>query len=177
MGRHSSIQRLDPRIREAVDALIRDGADTIEEIVATIRAMGGQASTSAVQRYRAKAEEALPAFRASQEIAKVWAAKIEEGGSSDVSRLASQVLGSVAFSTAQGMLASGEAMPANEVMFLAKALDHISRADKTNLDRDLRIRKEVAAEALKRVESGGRKASVTAEQLAIIRQEVYGLAP
>ena len=46
----SSIARLPPTLREAVDAAIADGA-TIDEITARIRAEGGACSRSAVGRY------------------------------------------------------------------------------------------------------------------------------
>ena len=46
----SSIKRLPPELREAVDAAIADGA-TIDEITALIRGEGGACSRSAVGRY------------------------------------------------------------------------------------------------------------------------------
>ena len=46
----SSIARLPPTLREAVDAAIADGA-TIDEITALIRGEGGACSRSAVGRY------------------------------------------------------------------------------------------------------------------------------
>ena len=46
----SSVARLPPALREAVDAAIADGA-TIDEITARIRAEGGACSRSAVGRY------------------------------------------------------------------------------------------------------------------------------
>ena len=46
----SSIARLPPELREAVDAAIADGA-TIDEIAALIRGEGGACSRSAVGRY------------------------------------------------------------------------------------------------------------------------------
>ena len=46
----SSVVRLPPALREAVDAAIADGA-TIDEITALIRAEGGACSRSAVGRY------------------------------------------------------------------------------------------------------------------------------
>ena len=46
----SSIKRLPPKLREAVDAAIADGA-TIDEIAALIRGEGGACSRSAVGRY------------------------------------------------------------------------------------------------------------------------------
>ena len=46
----SSVARLPPELREAVDAAIADGA-TIDEITALIRGEGGACSRSAVGRY------------------------------------------------------------------------------------------------------------------------------
>jgi len=170
VGSVSTIKRLDPRIKEAVDEAIRDGRASIDEIVSLIRELGGDASRSAVGRYKQSMEGAMETYRACQEMAKVWADEIKDHPDSDVARLAAQVLGSVALNTANAALNSGDPMPAGELMFAAKALDHLGRFQKTNLDTVLKARKEFAAEAAEVVEQTAKQQGVSKEGISAIRE-------
>ena len=170
MGTVSTIKRLDPRIKEAVDTAIRDGRATINEIVALVEEMGGGVSRSAVGRYKQSVEEAMETFRASQEMAKVWVEKLGEEPQTDSARLAAQILSAVAAHTAREAMNSGEAMPAGELMLAAKALDHIGRFQKSNLDTALKARKEFAAEAAEVVERTAKQQGVSKEGINAIRE-------
>ncbi len=68
----SSVLMLEPRIKEAVDRAIREERATLDEIVAMIEQMGGEASRSAVGRYAKNAREKLEKFREAQQLASVW---------------------------------------------------------------------------------------------------------
>lgn len=181
MGRRSSITQLDPRIKGAVDAAIRDGRASIDEIVDLVDRMGEElgtgdtASRSAVGRYRQTAERELEMFRAAQEVSSVWTKEIGESPESDSARLANQVLSAVALNTARSLVSSGEAVPAGEVMFLAKALDHLAKAEANKTATILRVRKEMAQKAADTAVAAGRRAGVSAEALEMIRREVYGI--
>lgn len=169
MGTVSTIKRLDPRIKEAVDEAIRDGRATINEIVTMVREMGGGVSRSALGRYKQSMEQAMETYRACQQMAAVWAKKIQEDPDSDVSRLAAQVLGGVALHTANSMMESGEAMPAGELMFAAKALDHLARAEKVTVERALKIRREFAQQAAEAVEKVAKQEGVSKDGINAIR--------
>lgn len=175
MGRQSTIKKLDPRIREAVDSAIRDGRATIADIVGLINEMGGEASASAVHRYRQTFEEGMEVFKASQEMARVWGRKLEDEPESDVAGLARQVLSSVSLYTAQTMANSGEAMPAGEVMFLAKALDHLSKAAVNDTSRILKIRQEVAKKAAAEAVKSAKSSGLSDEAAELIRQKILGV--
>ena len=108
MGRKSSIQELEPKIREAVDSAIRDGRASIDDIVELIDDMGGEASRSAVGRYRKNAVDQMRRWQEAREISKVWVGKLEEDPSSDVGRLISEMLKTVAFQTVGGMVDGGD---------------------------------------------------------------------
>jgi hypothetical protein len=169
-GNVSTIKRLDPRLKEAVDEAIRDGRATISEIVELIRAMGGDVSRSAVGRYKQSAEKAMETYRAAQAMAAVWATKIKDDPESDIARLAASVLGSVAFNTVNEALNSGEAMPPGELMLAAKALDHLGRFNKSTLDTVVKARREFAAEAAVAVEQVARQQGVSREGINALRE-------
>lgn len=182
MGRRSSIKGLDPRIRDAVDRALREDRATLDEIVALIERMGAElgtgdtASRSAVHRYRTTFEESMQVYQAAQEMAQQWGRSLEEDPESDVARLAAQVLAGVSLNTAQSLINSGEAVPANEVMFLAKALDHLGRFTKSTTDVALRLRKEIAAEAADRAAKVAKSQGLTTEAVDRIRREILGIA-
>lgn len=175
MGTVSTIKRLDPRIKEAVDEAIRDGRATIDEILRLIRSLGGDVSRSAVGRYKQSMEEAMETFRASQEMAKVWVEKLGSEPETDAGRLAAQILSMVAMHTAREAMNSGEAMPATDLMMASKALEHLGRYNKVTLETALRARKEAAAEAAAIVEDVAKQGGISEETVQEIRRRVLGI--
>jgi hypothetical protein len=176
MGRRSSVKDLDPRIKAEVDAALRDDRLTIDEIVALIREAGGDVSRSAVGRYKQTFEQGMEVYRASQQMAQAWGKRMEEEPEGSTAQLARSVLGSVALHTGQAMMQSGDAMPAGEVMFLAKALDHLSRAELSDTQRILRIRQEVAKAASVVAAKEVKAAGLSDAAAEAIRQKILGVA-
>lgn len=172
MGRRSSIQALPPAIREAVDAAIREGRATLDDIVATIRDMGGVASKSAVHRYRSTVEESMEHYRQAQALAKTWAERLPENG--DVSQLTRQILSVMAFRAAND-LAEGETIEGMEVSLLARAMKDISASAKTDVEARAKIRSEALREATKAAEQVVAQAGLTDDQWALIRAKFLGV--
>jgi len=171
----SSIAKLDPRIREAVDKAIREGEE-IDDIVQVITDMGGQASRSAVGRYAKSARDQMRIHREAREMAKIWVAKLGDEPDGDVARLLIEMLRTVSFQTLASM-GEGDA-PANveDIMLLAKSLKDLASADKLALDRELRIRKEVVAEAAKAAAKTGKARGLTADVVADIKASILGVS-
>jgi len=176
VGRKSTVTMLEPDLRDAVDAAIREGRATLDEIVALVRGMGGEVSRSALGRYKITFEKGMETYKASQEMAKVWAKRLEEEPESDVARLAAQVLSGVALNTAQTLINSDEAVPAGELHFLAKALDHLGRFSKNTTETILRIRRETAAQAAEAATKAARRSGLSPEGVEAIRAEILGIA-
>lgn len=175
-SRKSSIDRLDPRIREAADTLIREGRATIDEIVDQLRGMGGDVSRSAVGRYKQRAETQMERFREAQEIAKVWVNKLGSDPNGDVGRLLSEMLKTVAFQVAGQLGESGDDVAPKEVAHLSMALKNIGHFEKQNLDRELRVRKEVANEAAEKVAEVAKSRGLTPDAVEAIRRDILGIA-
>lgn len=173
MGRQSSIKELDPRIREAVDKAVREDRATLDDIVALINDMGGEASRSAVGRYVKNAKQQMERFREAQQVAKVWVGKLEEDPESDVGRLLSEMLRTVAFQTLGTM---DDTTQAGDIMFLAKAIKELASADKISVDRELKIRQEVAKKAADKAANIAKKSGMSEEVIQQIRREALGVA-
>lgn len=176
MGRKSSITRQDQRVKAEVDRLIREGRYTIDEIVAHLKSLGADVSRSAVGRYKKAMEDAAPVYRLAQEMSAVWAKRIEDDPDSDVGRLAAQVLSAVAWHTANNMMGSGKEIPASDVMFLGKALDHLARADKMTTERILKARQRERERGAKVMDEVAKAQGMNDEQARYWMGKFLGVA-
>ncbi len=172
----SSIERLDPRVKQAVDQAVREGRATIDEIVAMVRTMGAKVSRSAVGRYVKGAEQEMEKYRQAQALAKVWAEAIPDTG--DVAQLTRQVLTSLAFRVTSS-LSEHDKVSGKEVMLLAKALRDISSSAKLGAEARVKIRAELAAEQdekLAKLEAQAKKGKGDLDLATLQRvRELYGL--
>lgn len=185
MGRKSTIAQLDPRIREAVDAAIRDGRATIQDIVDLIREMGGAVSHSAAGRYKQNAEAQMGRYREAQEVAKVWVDRLEAEPQGDVARLLPEMLRTIAFQVLGEMGNKEEGPEPMDLMLLAKSLDHLGKAGAAQTAIALKMRQErerietklaaleKQAQAQEGKPAGPRR--IDAETLRIVREEIYGI--
>lgn len=174
MGRKSSITRLPPEVKEAVDRAIREGRASAAEIVALVDQLGERVSESAVTRYARSARAKMEDYLDAQQIASVWIKKAEEDPSGDVARLNHQLLSTAAFKVLSEI--EKEDLDPQKLMLLGKALDHLAKAERNSLERELRIRKEVAEQATKIATRAGKKNGLSVEVVDEIRREILGLA-
>jgi len=175
VGRKSSITRLPPKVKKAVDAAIRDGRATIDEIVEQIESMGATASRSAVHRYKKTLEEHFQRVREARELSKVWIDKLGSEPDSDVGQLVAELLKTVAVQTSMHMNESDEAVPPNQLMFLAKAMKEIAQAEKLSLEREIKIREQVASEAADAVEEAAATAGLSSDVVKLMKEKVLGI--
>jgi hypothetical protein len=168
MAGKSSITKLDPRVKEAVDNAIRDGKLTIDDIVAIIVELGGDASRSAVGRYKKRAESMMGRYREAQEIAKVWVGKLQTDPEGDVGRLLSEMLRTTAFSTLGDM----DSASPQDLMFLGKALKDLASAEKLTAERILAVRREAAKDAAAVAVKEAKGAGLSDEAAEAIRRKI-----
>ena len=176
----SSITLLDPRVRDAVDAAIREGRATTDELVLLIKSHGQKASRSAVGRYMKNATDQMRTYREAQEVAKVWIGKINDEPEGDMGRLVAEMLRTVAYQTVGAM--NDEKNPKSnakpmDVMLLAKALDHLSASESKSTARLVIIRTKLGAK-LDKIEAelkGKKQATDPLELVRQIREGAYGL--
>ncbi|MGA0569635.1 phage protein Gp27 family protein [Variovorax sp. VNK109] len=174
-SRPSSITQLDPRVKEAVDEAVRDGRLTIDQIVRLIEEQGAEASRSAVGRYVKNARERMEDYRQAQQIATVWVNKLGKEPEGDIGRMLLEMLRVVAFKSIGDM----EAASPEDLMFLGKALKDIAGADKLVVDREVVVRKLIAAEAVKvaaEVATTAKKAGLSDDTIDLIKKRILGVA-
>lgn len=177
MAGRSSIERLDPSVREVVDRLVRGGR-TIDEIREHLEQMLGEEapSRSAVGRYTQNARKAMQRYHEAQEIAKVWVGRLEEEPGGDVGRLLSEMLRTVAYRQIGDMADDEAETDSSEIMLLARAIKDLSSADKISADRELRVRREVATLAAKVAAKSAKAAGLSADAADEIRKQILGVA-
>ena len=167
----SSIARLPPTLREAVDAAIADGA-TIDEITARIRAGGGACSRSAVGRYvknlRGVIRQQQEADRANEAWVRALGARTEgRAGLILIETLRSLTLSALAD------LSRRETPPTpEELARLALVLKRIEGTDKLRLERE-----RAATKAARAVPGAGQapvRKGLSPEAVAAIREAVEG---
>ena len=173
MPRKSSITRLPPEIRDAVDTAIREGRATIREIVEMVRDMGGQVSDSAMGRHKQSVEQSMAHYRQAQALAKTWAEQLPENG--DVAQLTRQVLSVLAFRAANDM-GDGETVNGQEVSFLARAMKDIAAATKTDFEARAKIRADALQQAAKEVDKVAVQAGLSDASAELIRKKILGVA-
>ncbi len=171
MGRQSSIKRLDPRVREAVDGAIREGRATIDSIVALLVGMGAEISRSAVGRYKQRAETQMQKYREAQEVAKVWIGKLQAEPEGDVGRLLAEMLRTVAYQSIGDL----ESATPQDMMFLARTLKDLAGADKLTAERILTIRQESIREAADKAATVAKAKGLSAATVAELRKEILGV--
>jgi len=178
MARRSSVAKLDPRIRESVDRAIRDGRATIDQIVEKLDTMMGDdaPSRSAVGRYVKSARKQMERYREAQELAKVWVGKLEEDPDGDVGRLLSEMLRTVAFQQLANAGDEDAEISTKDIMFLAGAIKDLASADKVSMERELRIRSEMAKKAADKATEIAKRGGLSAEMVNDLRRELLGIA-
>lgn len=181
MARKSSINKLPAPLQETLDRLIREQRFTLDEITAHMNQLGAELSRSAIGRHQQKVGAQMENFQKAREVAAVWVERFGEAPGGDVGRLLIQMLQTVAFSHI-GELSDSEAKQPNamELMLLSKALQSMVGAEKTSLERELKIRaaerEKILADVEKRVAETARAAGMGEEQAAFWRQKVLGIA-
>lgn len=174
MGRPSKIDRLPAEIRDAVAALRIDG-HTIDEILAHLQALGlpeeDMPSRSGVGRHIQSLEEIVADVRRSRQIAEAIVARSD--GESENRQARANI--ELAHRMAMKVLTGEPIDDPQDVQFIAKALDHLGRAAKSDNDLRAQIRKDIQAEMEKKLASaaGGKGFSAEAAQEA---RKIMGFA-
>lgn len=175
MVQKSTITKLDPRIRAEVDRLIREDGYTIDGLLEAIKALGGEASRSAVGRYAQNAEAQMERYRQAQEVAKVWIGKLTADPQGDVSRLLIEMCRTLAFQQID-KLSDSNTTGAMDVMLISKALKDLAGTDKLTVERIEKIkdiaRVEAMREAAERASQFATTEGLSAEQAVKLRKSI-----
>ena len=168
----SSIARLPPALREAVDAAIADGA-TIDEITARIRAEGGACSRSAVGRYVKNMRDLIRRQQETDRGIEAWVRALGERTQGRAGLILIETLRTLTLSALADLSRREEPVSTAELARLALVLRRIEGTDKLRLQREQAAAKEAAKTAPGAGQAPVRK-GLSPEAVAAIREVVEG---
>ena len=171
----SSVARLPPELREAVDAAIADGA-TIDDITALIRGEGGACSRSAVGRYTKNVRDLIRQQQETDRGIEMWVRELGERTEGRAGLILIETLRSLTLAALADLSGREEPVSTAELARLALVLRRIEGTDKLRLERERVAAKEVRAAPGAGQATGqapGRK-GLSPEAVAAIREAVEG---
>ncbi|MGQ0621345.1 MAG: DUF3486 family protein [Panacagrimonas sp.] len=179
MPKKSSIATLDPAVRESVDALLKLGRLTLDQVIGQLRAAFPGAeipSRSALGRYSQRFDEIGKRMRESREVAKVWADRLGNEPQGDIGKLVMELLRTLAFDVTLEMQEPDEdgnvVIDPKSINTLALAMQRLEAAGKWNLQRQQAMREALVTEVETKLKRAPRK--LDAESLALLRQAIRG---
>ena len=167
----SSVARLPPTLREAVDAAIADGA-TIDEITALIRGEGGACSRSAVGRYVKNLRDLIRQQQEADRATEMWMRALGARAQGRAGLILIETLRTLTLSALADLSRREEPVSTEELARLALVLRRIEGTDKLRLQRE-----RAAAKAAKAAPGAGRapgRKGLSPEAVAAIREVVEG---
>ena len=167
----SSIARLPPTLREAVDAAIADGA-TIDEITALIRGEGGTCSRSAVGRYTKGMRDLIRQQQETDRANEAWVRALGARAQGRAGLILIETLRTLTLSTLADLSKREEPVSTEELARLALVLRRIEGTDKLRLERE-----RAAAKAARAAPGAGQapvRKGLSPEAVAAIREAVEG---
>ena len=172
----SSIARLPPELREAVDAAIADGA-TIDEVTALIRGEGGACSRSAVGRYAKDMRDLIRQQQETDRGIEMWVRALGERPEGRAGLILIETLRTLTLS-ALADLSRRETPPTpEELARLSLVLRRIEGTDKLRLQREQAAAKAAAKAAARAAPGAGQapgRKGLSPEAVAAIREVVEG---
>ena len=169
----SSIARLPPTLREAVDAAIADGA-TIDEITARIRAGGGTCSRSAVGRYTKNVRDLIRQQQEADRASEAWVRALGARAQGRAGLILIETLRTLVLSALADLSRREEPVSTEELARLSLVLKRIEGTDKLRLERE---RERAAAKAARAAPGAGQapvRKGLSPEAVAAIREVVEG---
>ncbi|NIX75398.1 DUF3486 family protein [Microvirga terricola] len=189
MARTSTVDKLPAEIRDLIGQL-KDKGRTLDEIVACLRQMLGPddaPSRSALGRHLQKVEAIAERMRHSRVVADTLVRQLGEESTDKTTRLNIELMHTVIFDlvTAAQMANGEDGEPASltldpeQVMFLAKSLDHLGKASVADVQRIEKIEKRAAekakVEAAKAVDNVAKTKGLTSDTVDAIKREILGI--
>lgn len=180
MSKPSTIERLPDEVRKLI-AELRDRGHTIDEILAHLAAMSVEVSRSAMGRHVKKMEQVTADIRRSRQVAEAVARSFGDKETSQVAKTNIEILHTIMMKSMIGNDEQGEVvLDAKEAMFLATALEKLSKASKSDFDMQLQVAREEERTATlnKAVDAVGKVAKqngLSVDTVNAIKQTILGV--
>lgn len=177
--RPSTIDRLDPEIKDLIGKLRIDFGWTIDEILKRLRELGqGDISRSALGRHVQTIEETGAQLRQARETAQALVREVGEGNEDRVADLNIELAQSMILRMMTTINADDDGQPVmlgpQELMLVTKAIGQAVNARKTNTDLVLKVRKEATEAAAKKAGDTAKALGLSIDGVAAIRHAVLG---
>ena len=176
----SSIARLPPELREAVDAAITDGA-TIDEIADLIRGEGGACSRSAVGRYTKNVRDLIRQQQETDRGIEMWVRALGDRAQGRAGLILVETLRTMTLSTLAELSKREQPATPEELSRLSLVLKRIEGTDKLRIERERAAAKAAEKAAAKAAPGAGQAAGqapvrkgLSPEAVAAIREVVEG---
>jgi hypothetical protein len=179
--RPSSIDRLPEEIRAEVGRLRVQGR-TIDEILAHLKTMDVEVSRSALGRHVKRMTTARERMKHSREMATALVSQFGDQPDNQLARLNLELMHGVVMQTIMATAEDddGEPQPVTfspeDARFLADALAKLASAEKTNVDRTLKLKQEATKEAAKAAGAVAKSAGLTPDLVGAIEKAILGVA-
>ena len=176
----SSIDRLPADIREQIGALRREGA-TIDEIKAKLEELRVDVSRSAIGRHVKSLAQISARMRESRAVAEALVSQFGEEADNRLARVNIELMHSVVMQTITAAEVDEETgemravtFDPEQAMFLARAMQSLASAEKTNSDRIVKARELATVEAAKKAVGAAKAKGISADTVDFIRKAVLG---
>lgn len=189
MPRKGSIDRLGPEIRDAIGRLLDQGR-TLDEVLAHLEAMSVDISRSALGRYAQKLASAGERLRRSRTVAEALVRKLGDQPESKTARLNIELLHGVildlfmAEDDDQGVDGDGKAALAGNpmgAMMLAKALEHLTKASRHDVEFIEKAEKRAAdaakKDAVTAVTAVAKQRGLASDVVEAMKASIFGVKP
>lgn len=180
MPRPSTINKLPSEIKDMI-AQLRDKGITIDEILEHLQNMGVEVSRSALGRHAKKIDQVAATIKRSQLLASAITDKFGSEESGKVSR------GNLEFMHAliQKVMIGGEdgeeiVLDPKDAMFLATALEKLAKAEKSNIETQIKVAEERARQEATEVAAEvavteARRQGLSADTVNAIKSKILGV--
>ncbi|PTS73811.1 hypothetical protein DBR17_17830 [Sphingomonas sp. HMWF008] len=176
----STIDKLPEQVRELIGTLRRDGR-TIDEIMAKLGELSVDVSRSALGRHVKTLADVADRMRNSRAIADSLVAQFGDQPDNKLARANLELMHSVVMQTITAAVVdeeTGESQPVTfspeDAMFLARSMQSLASAEKTNSDRIIKAREIATKEAAKKAVDAAKTKGLGADTVEFIRKAVLG---
>ncbi len=179
--RPSTIDRLNPEIKDLIGKLRIDFGWTIDEILKRLRELGqGDVSRSALGRHVKSIEEVGAQLRQARETAQALMSQVGEGNEDRLVELNIELAQSMILRMLTATNDDGDGQPVQlspmEVMLATKAIQQAVSARKSNSDLILKVRSEATKKAAEKASTAAKAKGLGKETADWIYNEVLGVS-
>lgn len=177
MAGKSKIKQLPSAIRDQVNELIEAGA-TVDQIHGALTELGVSIGRSSVGRYVEHVNELGEKVRRSREVAEALVKRLGDAPENRTARLNIELLHTAIMDLFVAEAGGGQMDPEN-IMFLARSIQSLAGAQKSDADLILKLRREAeAAAALKAqeaIETVAKQRGMDAAAIAAMKRDFLGI--